>query len=708
MPRHKSIFGGSFRALGVAHALSASVAAFSVASATRAQLRDTGPDTWEATDGLNRSLPSAADSGTPNQRQVLVFYYFWHQRSNAAAPYDITKIIAGKTQPFSDATFGPSPAFHHWGEPALGYYDINDEFVLRRHAQLLADAGVDGIVLDVTNAATYDATWKKLCSVYADLRANGNRTPLISFIANSSSDATVQHLYDTLYSKNECQGLLYQYQGKPLIMAARGDGLSQAAKDFFTFRQSWAWTNGQDWFGDGHDKWPWLDNFPQNFGWHADAKTPEEMPVGVAQHPTSNYGRSYHAGKQPPLDAHYNTADTAKGLGFQEQWDHALEVKPPVVFVTQWNEWIAQRFVKCGQFDTGATQFLGKPLGCNDTHFIDDFNEEFSRDIEPMRGGHEDAYYYQLVANVRRFKGARSVAEASPARRIGALLPESFADVGPDYLDDVGDVTHRSALGYAGPQKYENDSGRNDFELLRVARDDQALYFLAQAHAALSPSSDERWLTLWLDTDGDASTGCGGFDYAVNRSRAGNVASVDHCTDEKLGFQRAGDAQLALSDDALVLSVPRAALALPASTGALSFRFKWTDNVAEPLAPLDLLQNGDSAPNGRFTYRYRASVDVPADFTPGGSGGGGGSGGTPSSAGSTAGGLAQGGNAETGGSVTGGTTLAGQSAGTTGSRTSTQTSDDASCSCDFSAKDRSPWLAFTIVLGLGMTLRRRR
>jgi hypothetical protein len=576
-----------------------------------AQTRDTLPDTWEATDGLGRTLPDSKIAGSPNQRQVLIFYYFWHQRTNYPAPYDISKIIAGKTQPFGDAQFGPSPAFHHWGEPALGYYDIDDEFVLRRHAQMLSDAGVDAIVLDVTNAATYDATWQKLCSVYAELRAAGNRTPSISFVANSSSDQTVQHLYDTLYSKNQCAGLLYQYQGKPLIMAARGSGLSAAAQSFFTFRQSWAWSDPNGWFGDGHDKWPWLDNFPQKWGWHDSPQAPEEMPVGVAQHPTSNYGRSYHAGKQPPLDASYTTADTAKGLGFQEQWDHAIEIKPSVVFVTQWNEWIAQRFVKCGTYTTAATQFLGKPLECGDTHFIDDFNEEYSRDIEPMSGGHEDAYYYQLVANVRRFKGARAVAEASAPKHIASLSAASFADVGPEYLDDIGDVTHRSSLGFAGPQMYTNDTGRNDFESVRVARDSDSLYFFAHTHSAISPSTDPRWMTLWLDTGAGKNAGCAGFDYAVNRSRAGGIASVEHC--KSGSWEHAGDAVLSVNGLDLVLTVPRAAVQLLASRGALSFGFKWTDNVPEPLQALDLMQLGDSAPNGRFVYRYRASVDIDPD-----------------------------------------------------------------------------------------------
>lgn len=669
-------------------------------------MRDTLSDTWEATDGLGRATPGSQVAGAPNQRAVLMFYYVWHQRHEGGGPYDLTKIIAGKQQPFADAQFGPSPAFHHWGQPALGYYDINDEFVLRRHAQLLSDAGVDAIVLDVTNAATYDDTWRKLCTTYKDLRAAGNRTPAISFIANSNNDQTVQHLYDTLYAKNECAGLLYQYQGKPLMMAARGDGLSAAAKDFFSFRQSWAWTDPNGWFGDGKDKWPWLDNHPQKWGWHDNAQTPEEMPVGVAQHPTGNYGRSYHAGKQPPLDASYNTADTAKGLGFQEQWDRALEAKPSLVFVTQWNEWIAQRFVKCSTYSTGATEFLGKPLACNDTHFIDDFNQEFSRDVEPMRGGHEDAYYYQLVSNVRRFKGARAVAPATPAKHLTSLVAASFDGVGPDYLDDVGDITHRSALGYAGPKKYENASGRNDLEVARVARDQTSLYFYVKTHAAVSPSTDERWLTLWLDTDADAKTGCGGFDYAVNRARSAGKASVDHCEAGK--WQHVADAELLTGGNDLALAVPRTSVELAASAGPLTFRFKWTDNVPEPLQALDLLELGDSAPNGRFTYRYVADVDVDPTQAPvetGGSGGGG----VANVAGASAAGGGSGGAAATTGGMPVVTAGAGPMGGSrAGPVTPSAATDASGCGCRVASRHGSQR-----VWGVGLVLaawcaRRRR
>jgi len=51
--------------------------------------------------------------------------------------------------------------------------------------------------------------------------------------------------------------------------------------------------------------------------------------------------------------------------------------------------------------------------------FVDTFDQEHSRDIEPMKGGHDDNYHCQMVSFIRRFKGVRPLPAASPARTIG-------------------------------------------------------------------------------------------------------------------------------------------------------------------------------------------------------------------------------------------------------------------------------------------------
>jgi hypothetical protein len=43
----------------------------------------------------------------------------------------------------------------------------------------------------------------------------------------------------------------------------------------------------------------------------------------------------------------------------------------------------------------------------------------------------------------------------------------------------------------------------------------------------------------------------------------------------------------------------------------LSFDFKWTDNVPANVDGIDFLDQGDTAPNARFNYRYSAPVDAP-------------------------------------------------------------------------------------------------
>ena len=108
---------------------------------------------------------------------------------------------------------------------------------------------------------------------------------------------------------------------------------------------------GQEWFGDGKDKWPWLDHTPQNYGWHESKDAPEQISVAIAEHPMSNIGRSFHDGKEPEVK------QSGKGLYFEEQWKRAMEVDPEFVFVTGWNEWVAMRFD-----DGRSSNFLEKVM----------------------------------------------------------------------------------------------------------------------------------------------------------------------------------------------------------------------------------------------------------------------------------------------------------------------------------------------------------
>ncbi len=226
--------------------------------------RDTMSDTWVATDGLGRTVPGNSVVGAPRTNKFVgIFYFLWLDRQRPG-PYDCTKIIAqgmasGNTD-YNTYNWGAQSAFHFWGEPYYGYYRADDPYILRRHAQMLTDAGIDVLIFDVTNALTYQNVYLALCQVFMDIRATGRTTPQIAFIAHSNSDTTVTKLYNDFYNNPayaQYQPLWFRWQGKPLICAAPGS-LSAPITNFFTFRESWAWTTSGGWFGTGQDKWPWL------------------------------------------------------------------------------------------------------------------------------------------------------------------------------------------------------------------------------------------------------------------------------------------------------------------------------------------------------------------------------------------------------------------------------------------------------------------
>ncbi len=92
--------------------------------------RDLFSDTWVATDGLGRSLPTAADCRVRrSDRYVGIFYFLWHGFHGTGGPYDITRILAADPD---HPVWDPEGAFHWWGEPDAGYFLATDPWVIRR------------------------------------------------------------------------------------------------------------------------------------------------------------------------------------------------------------------------------------------------------------------------------------------------------------------------------------------------------------------------------------------------------------------------------------------------------------------------------------------------------------------------------------------------------------------------------------------------
>ena len=181
---------------------------------------------------------------------------------------------------------------------------------------------------------------------------------------NSKPEQTVQRLYKNVYKPALLKDLWFQWKGKPLLLCPP-EAVTPDIDSAFTTRQLWAWSKGQKWFGDGKDKWTWVDHTPQSYGWHESKDKPEQISVSPAEHPMSNIGRSFHDGKEP------DEKRSGEGLYFAEQWKRALAVDPEFVFITGWNEWVAMRFN-----DGASKNMIGKPIAKGETYFVDLYNAE--------------------------------------------------------------------------------------------------------------------------------------------------------------------------------------------------------------------------------------------------------------------------------------------------------------------------------------------
>ena len=283
------------------------------------------------------------------------------------------------------------------------------------------------------------------------------------------------------------------------------------------------------------------------------------------------------------------------GIYFQERWDDAISCDPEFLYLNDWNEWTA------GMWDKGnKIEFLRRPE--NPFRFIDQYNAEFNRTIQPMKGGYTDNYYMQMAENIRRYKGVRPIPVNKGFKKIA--IDGSFKDwnkVDVTYRDTRGDVTFRDADGYGGLH-YTDSTGRNDIQDSKVALTKAGdVCFYVKCGSGISPSDGQDWMLLLIDADQNTQTGWYGYDFIVNKKVVDqNVTTIMKYADGQ--WVPAAEIPYSVSGNEMEISIPAQVLGIPA--GSVSFDFKWADNTGELVDPISLCLHGDTAPNRRFNYRF--------------------------------------------------------------------------------------------------------
>ena len=207
--------------------------------ADTASFRDIYPDTWVATDAVRRTMLTEEEVGLPknDQRRVVgIFYITWHTQGlhNLKSPYtaDVTKILEQDPSARLDAHHPLwKEGSYHWGEPEMGYFLSQDEWVIRKDVSMLADAGVDVMIMDVTNAVRYWDEWDVIFRTMQRMKAEGNKVPKFCFWAfNGPVITVVQDLYDRIYKPGLYSDLWFEWDGKPLLLYNSRPGIDAAER----------------------------------------------------------------------------------------------------------------------------------------------------------------------------------------------------------------------------------------------------------------------------------------------------------------------------------------------------------------------------------------------------------------------------------------------------------------------------------------------
>ncbi len=571
---------------------------------TYGETEEPNPFSWVAVDGQGNSLdPDTGrypDVSDRKERTVGIFYFLWHgchgydhieinnqvmapSKSDMKSPFDIQKLLDENP---AEPAFGPLESMHHWGEPYLGYYVMNDDWVIRKHAQMLVDAGVDVLFFDVTNLCHYLPVVENLSRVYMQMRAEGNKTPQYAFLLNTDTSDRFEAIYYGLYAKGKYSDLWFKWDGKPLVLA-NPDAVPEKYHSDFTFRHSWfLWNNPEAdaWFENGEDKWPWGGMYPQQAGKHGGKN--EFVSVMPATHPTSNVGRSFDviSNTEPRIKT------PEKGIYFKKQFEQAMSLNPQFMFFTGWNEWTAQRF--------------DSSYGVTPPYFVDQYNHEFSRDIEPLAGDFGDNYYYLMADFIRKFKGTKRLPTFTEKKEVtvdGKF--DEWSGVVAKWGDDKGDVMHRDHYGWGRIGVYTNVTGRNDILLTKVVNDGTNLYFYVKTASDITSCKDPQWMQLFLRVDGK-KVNWEGYDFVVNRTVSSEGTSLLEKCEGGWKWSKAADVSFKVYGKEMELAVPLSALGI-ADTKKFTVDFKWVDNAAAGGDIQTCMRDGDSAPNGRFRYRYK-------------------------------------------------------------------------------------------------------
>lgn len=636
--------------------------------------RDLFSDTWVATDGVGREMPNYQEVGDvkKDQRRVVgIFYITWHTQGLAklGQPYnaDVTKIL--EKDP-SARLKADHPLWYtnsyHWGEPEMGYFLSQDDYVIRKDMSMLADAGVDVLIMDVTNAVRYWDEWDVTFRIMQEMKKEGNKVPKFAFWSfNGPSITVVQDLYDRIYKEGKYSDLWFYWDGKPLLLynatpsfdANRGgiqhpnphyepaaatdpdhphyrdpdyaeefyQDYTKEVREFFTLRTMWwgyyEW--GGKRFVGTEDNWSFgysmadsrVKNLPPEELLSLHNGKREQAAVTTAQHPVTMTNENMGVGKswsrefgQPELNE-YDMPKSAYVPWLGKEVDNPTDYG--IYFQERWDEALEAN-----------PEFL----------YVNDWNEWTAGKYQPDGGGTTpwlgrdnpfffvDQYNAEFNRGIHPMKGGYTdnyyMQMAQNIRRYKGVRPipeqKGFDKITIDGKFSDWKKIKNEFRDTRGDTHHRDAIGYAGVRYVNNSGRNDIITGKAavgKEHIYFYVETAEP-LTPHTDhnwmlllIDADNNSETGWYGYDYLVNR--NVKSENQTTLMKYDGQQwieAGDLAYHYADNEMEIEIPRSLMNI--SKEQLVIDFKWSDNPEELADPISFCLNGDTAPNRRFNYRF--------------------------------------------------------------------------------------------------------
>ena len=572
---------------------------------------------------LPRGKAVTDEQGNVLKRDVGMFYYLLNGNhpNIETEVYDISVILKEHPELVFDSSaasniISPVNQQHWWGEPLFGYYRTLDPWVINKHMQMLMDMDLDFLGFDTTNILAYVNVTDVIVDTLVYYKQQGFKVPKLMWVCNTDSHEKVEELYNSYFNEATAgprgyyyPDLWYSPNGKPLVSVNKADFLNITPAQREAYNAIDAVTT--QWPNEPHedDAFSWMEFvYPQqSHNGQMNVSVMQHAKTVVASDEGRNWGRGYShpegvteygsgrgaSSQRNRINAGTNSLEAGRaGLNLSRQWDtvySTLETDDPVncVFITQFNEWTTPKYNMNGG-----------------VKYIDEYSEEYSRDIEPMKGGYGDNLLLLTRAKVDRYKYEVATRYTLPKNTITGIDDgkwegvRSFVNyVSPDW------AINRDFLRYGSTtERYKNDTSRNRIKTVQATHDETNLYIKVTTAEELTKriAGDYNYMNVWIGSGSGSSFS--GFNYVLNRKPgASGKTSIER---NKGGFswESIGEVSIDYSDNAMFITVPLASIGADADSPAI--RLKVSDNVLDPNDIMNFYVNGNSAPLGRYAYAY--------------------------------------------------------------------------------------------------------